>query len=221
MSHACVSSCIEGTATPDSAALRTALASANKLEWVVEPRERAHALAAVADIDVSDHEGLRDASKPHAVDPMQVAQRIGAGAREYPADVDEGSEFHVDTCSAGIEGQDLAAVLHTAGKGIAVVKASLAEAAQRLLAADHALAAADVAERPERHGVSRRQIADGHVPRQNRVRREGPERTSVSADFAVHGIVHQAVAAGQAAVRDQLHAAGGYGQIVAGVIHEG
>src|SRR6202789_1018982 len=190
-------------------------------ERVIEPREGGNALGAVADVHVSDHERLRDAAKADAVDTVQIGERVGAGARIYPADIDEGRQFHVDGGRGGIEGQHLAPEFDAAGKGVSIVEASLAEAAQRLLSAHHAGVPADGAERPERHGVRCRQVAYGQVPHQDRVRCDGPERASVSAGLAVHRIVQQAGAAGQAAVGNQLHAASGYRQIIAGVIDDG
>src|ERR1700728_1224042 len=118
-------------------------------ERVVEPRERSNSLAAVTDIDVPHHERPRDAAEPHTVDMVKAIQGKRAGSREHPADIDEGSQLYVNDGRGGIEGQDFAAILQTAGKGIAIVETPGAKAAQRLFAADHTFASAKIAERPE------------------------------------------------------------------------
>ena len=112
------------------------------------------------------------------------------------------------------------AQLQAAGEGIAIVEPPGAEAAQRLRAADLAVASADIAERPERHVVRRRQIARATCA--TRIVFSATGRIPpIAAHFAVHGIVQQTIAAGQPAVGNQLHAPAGHRQIIAGVIYEG
>src|ERR1700722_3509285 len=94
---------------------------------IIEPREGGNTLGTVADVHVSDHERLRDAAKPDAVDTVQIGERVGAGARIHPADIDEGGELHVDGGRGGNEGEHLVPEFDAAGKGIAIVEASLAE----------------------------------------------------------------------------------------------
>src|SRR5271170_7331262 len=48
------------------------------LEWIVDTRENCGAFAAPSDVDVPDHERLRDSAKSDAADRMQVLERIVA-----------------------------------------------------------------------------------------------------------------------------------------------
>ena len=84
-----------------------------RLKRVVDAGERRNTLTAVADIDVSNHKGPRDAAEPQTVDMVELIQGKGAGTPKYSADIDEGSYFHVDRGRDGIHGQHFSAQLDT------------------------------------------------------------------------------------------------------------
>src|SRR5580704_57103 len=119
-----------------------------RLEGIVETREHGCAFRSIANIHVAHHVGARNAPEPDAKDLVYVTQRIGAGPPIYTAEVRERRNLDVEKRRDGVESEHLAAQFDGGGEGIAIVKSPGAEPTQRLLPADHALTAADGAERP-------------------------------------------------------------------------
>src|SRR5580698_1126174 len=73
------------------------------LKRVVDPREDGHPLGSVADVHVSHHRGSRDAAYADAHNFVQVCERVRAGAREHPSQVQKRRDFNIDMTGCRIK----------------------------------------------------------------------------------------------------------------------
>ena len=78
-------------------------------EGIIESGENRGTVAAVTNVDITHHEGSRDAPKTHPGDRMQVIQRIGAGTRKDPAEINERRDLNIELGRDRIEGKHLSA----------------------------------------------------------------------------------------------------------------
>src|SRR5579884_2516327 len=63
---------------------------------VADPREDGRSLAAVADIDIADHEGPRDPAKADPPDGVQLRDRPVVHPREDAADIGERRHLEIE-----------------------------------------------------------------------------------------------------------------------------
>src|SRR5271167_350528 len=139
----------------------------------------------MSNIDVANDVGTRDAAEAHAVDLVQLVDGRSAGFAKDTAEIDEGRNFDVEFGANRVDRKYPVAQLDAGRKRIAIVESPRAKTAQRLLAANLTLAAADAAERPKRHLPGARQVAQRHVRDHFGVGAHRPETAAVHAVLAV------------------------------------